>query len=100
MPSKVPKAPVKRAGRIVESGRARYHSLGPPEFGASEVSTMFRRFAFVAALLAFVGIVPGHGVAVSTASGQVAIVADPPPPRFSTENAVEAHYPKSTSSNG
>jgi len=55
---------------------------------------MFRRFALVAALLAFAGVAPGHGAAVPAATGQAAIVADSLPPLFDTESAAQAHCPK------
>ena len=55
---------------------------------------MFRRFALIAALLALVGLVPGHGIAAGAATSQAAIVADSLPPLFDTESAAQAHCPK------
>jgi hypothetical protein len=55
---------------------------------------MFQRFALVAALLAFVGAVPGHAIATTVASSLAATLADSLPPLFSTESTAQAHCPK------
>jgi hypothetical protein len=55
---------------------------------------MLRRFALIAALFAFVGVVPGHGIATPIAISQATIVADSLPPLFSTESAAQSHCPK------
>jgi hypothetical protein len=52
---------------------------------------MFRRFALIAALLGFTGLVPGHGIAASAATNQVTTVADSLPQLFDTESAAQAH---------
>jgi hypothetical protein len=55
---------------------------------------MFKRFALVAALFAFAGLLPSHGVASPAPAAQAAIIAQSLPPVFSTESAAQAHYPR------
>jgi hypothetical protein len=52
---------------------------------------MFRRLALIAALLAFIGLVPGHGIAASAATNQAAVLADSLPQLFDAESAAQAH---------
>lgn len=88
----------KNGGRTIV-GRAEdgIIALGLPEVRASEVSTMFRRFAVIAALLAFVGIVPGHGIAAPAATSPAAmIVADCLPPLLDPESGAGSALPKRT----
>jgi hypothetical protein len=55
---------------------------------------MFRRFALVAALLAFAGLMQGPGIAAPAATGHAVIVADSLPPLFSTESVAQTHCPR------
>jgi hypothetical protein len=55
---------------------------------------MVKRFALAAALFAFAGLLPCHGIAASVPAAQAAVVAQSLPPVFSTESAAQAHCPK------
>lgn len=55
---------------------------------------MFRRFAFIAALLTFAGLVPGNGIGAPVVIGQTTIAADSLLPLFSTESAAQAQLPE------
>ena len=56
---------------------------------------MFRRFALVAALFTFVGLLPAYGAPSPAVAAQLAVVAHASlPPLFETESAAQAHCPK------
>lgn len=55
---------------------------------------MFQRLAFAAALFAFAGLLPTHGVASPTPIAQAMVVAQALPPVFETEDAAQAHCPR------
>ena len=56
---------------------------------------MFRRFALVAALFAFAGLLPTYSASSPAVAAQSAVVAQAfLPPLFSTESAAQAHCPK------
>ena len=55
---------------------------------------MFKRFALVAALFAFAGLLPTYAGSSTISTAQAVIIAQALPPVFSTESAAQAHCPK------
>jgi len=55
---------------------------------------MFKRFAFVAALFAFAGLLPTYGTASPAPTAQAVLVAQALPALFDTQSAAQAHCPK------
>lgn len=56
---------------------------------------MFKRFALIAALFAFAGLFPVHGMAAPASPSQAVIIAQASlPPLFSTEGEAQAHCPR------
>jgi hypothetical protein len=55
---------------------------------------MFKRFALVAALFAFAGLLSTYAVSSTISTAQAVIIAQALPPVFSTESAAQAHCPK------
>jgi hypothetical protein len=93
MLGQVPGARPTSDATIVDRGAAMYYMRWALNWGLGGFG-MFKRFALVAALFAFSGLLPSYGATSPMAAAEPAIIAQSLPPLFSTEGAAQTHCPR------